>query len=82
MVRTINAPNSSDNAIVRAREFEWAIISVYGSPVKTAPHWKRGVITAEVMDAIFFAVSVNTSPMADGLACKIINRLGISRLVD
>ena len=80
--RIINASNSNDNAIVRAREFEWVIISVYEFTVKTAPHSKRDVITAEVMDAIFFAVSVNTSPLDDGLACKIINCLGISQLLD
>ena len=80
--RIINASNSNDNAIVRASEFEWVIISVYGFTFKTAPHLKRDVITAEEMDAIFFAVSVNTSPLDDGLACKIIKCLGISQLVD
>ena len=79
MVPTVIAFNSSDNAPQRAREFHLAIKSVYviGGVTVTVSVAKRGVNTAEAMDAIFFAVIVKTVPYADGLACKIITCLSV-----
>ena len=74
MVSTVIAVNSNNNALERAREIHFAIkvVYVFGGVTAMVSVVKRGAPAAEVMDAIFFAVSVNTSPYSDGLAYKII----------
>lgn len=76
---TVITFNSSNNAR-RAREIHFAIKVVYVLGVVTAilSAVKRGALTAETMDAIFLAVSVNTSPYIDGFSCKIITFVSVS----